>query len=77
MASNKKSDQQLIAECRFNARYSGELSVRIWNEITKSTDRTLFDFALALQDVESRFLAVLNADIEARVKRLLLKQRRK
>ena len=40
--------------------YSGDRSVAFWDAINATKDRTLYDFACALQELESRVLAVLN-----------------
>ena len=42
------------------ARYSGDRSSEFWDAINATKDRTLYDFACALQSVEARVLAVLN-----------------
>jgi hypothetical protein len=39
--------------------YSGENSRAFWREINRTKDRTLYDFAVSLQEIESRVFAVV------------------
>jgi hypothetical protein len=73
----KAEEAKLIAACRFQPHYSGSASVKFWKEVNHpANDRTLYDFAVALQELESRFLAALNPGIEHRVKVTLRHHRR-
>lgn len=44
----------------FLAKYAGEMSEHFWRAVNRTKDRTLYDFACALQDLEGKVLAVLN-----------------
>ncbi len=66
----------LVESCYFHPHYGGEASKQFWKEIVHPVnDRALYDFACALQDVESRVLAVLNTGVRVRARKLILAHR--
>lgn len=72
----KMNVEELVASCQFQPHYSGEDSERLWREVRNpANDRTLYDLACCLQDVEARFLAALNPGVAHRTRLLVRKQR--
>lgn len=73
-----RKEAKLVESCYFAPRYSGEASETFWREVARhAKDRTLYDFACCLQDIESRVLAVLNTGIRASVRKVVIAQRPK
>ena len=67
----------IVESCYFRPRYSGDDSIKFWKEVRyPSNDRTLYDFACALQDIEARVLAVLNTGVRTRARKLVIARRR-
>jgi len=68
----------IVEACYFKPKYSGEESAKFWKEVRHTAnDRTLYDFACALQDLESRVLGALNSGVRVRAQKLILAQRLK
>lgn len=68
----------IVESCYFRPRYSGDDSEKFWREVRHmANDRTLYDFACALQDIESRVLAVVNTGVRVRARKLMMAKRRK
>ena len=68
----------IVESYYFMPHYGGESSQKFWAEIRHATnDRTLYDFACALQEIESRVLGVLNTGVRVRARKLVLTKRRK
>ena len=65
-----------VESCYFQPQYAGEQSAKFWKEVRDlANDRTLYDFACALQDLEHRVLAVLNTSVRVRARKLILQSR--
>lgn len=68
----------IVESCYFRPKYAGDDSIKFWKEVNHpANDRTLYDFACALQDLESRVLAALNAGVRVRARKLIIAKRLK
>ena len=64
-----------MESCYFQPCYAGEDSKKFWKEVGRG-DRTLYDFACALQDMESRVLAVVNTIVRAKARKAIIAGRK-
>jgi hypothetical protein len=68
-----RDEAAIVQSCCFQPHYSGDGSVTFWKAVNRaSDDRTLYDFACALQDVESRVLAVVNGYVRERATKTVI-----
>lgn len=74
----KLTDAELlkILSCGFAARYSGKESAKFWREVGRHKERSVYDLACALQDLEHRVLSVVNADVFRRAEAIVRKKRK-
>lgn len=71
-------EAEIVESCYFQPQYSGSQSKKFWKEICDSSnDRTLYDFACALQDLEQRVLAAVNDGVRIRARKVVIESRRK
>lgn len=71
-----RKEAAIVEACYFRPHYSSNASTKFWREVRHAAnDRTLYDFACALQEMESRVLAVLNTGVRVRTRKLVLAKR--
>lgn len=71
-----KKEAAIVEACYFQQHYGGEGARKFWGEVRHlANDRTLYEFALALQEIEGRVLAAVNAGVRVRARKLALAKR--
>ncbi len=71
-----KKEREMVEACCFEPRYGGDHSRRIWDAVTGAEHhQMLYGMGVILQDIEDRFLALLNQDVRGRAETTIRTQR--